>query len=574
MNKLKRWWTQMQNNKMDIHNVSTIFTLTRINQNQKGLKFFTKSFARIGQKLTHKGLITLFLLLLHVYASDTEAAAKKSEVTVPITTTIKDTLFDDVRENMINMVRNDEAPSLSVAVAQDGRIIWEESFGWADREKDIPATPHTMYSIASTSKPITATGLMILVEQGLVRLDEPVNSYIAPVQLTAYEGNAIDATVKHLLNHTAGLPLHYSYFYQDEPHHKVDMAESIRRYGIMVHPPGETYEYSNFGYGILDYIIEKESGRTFPDFMKNEVFQPLGMTHSSVNIGSGLEEYAATRYEQDKSPIPFYDVDHAGASAVYSSAQDLMRFGMFHLKDPLPDQTSILNAEAIDEMQREKDKEAVNWTEETKSGYTLGWMINENSNGYTTVSHGGGMPGVVSSFTLIPSEKIVIAVLSNSLNFRVFGFFDEIASAMLPQYKQNLEKNRERNQPEHEAESVNPLSELLGIWEGTVKTYDGEMSIRMEFHDDGDVHVLMNQAEGSNDILILESLLNNVNFKDNTLTGQFYGTVVTNDAKRHPHNVLLNMKLKGNYLVGYASAYSTTKRVHFALSSYISLTKK
>jgi len=518
-------------------------------------------------------LLTFLSIPAPIYASYPQAAAMKSDSTISIRTIIKDSLFYKVRENMIKMVQNGETPSLSVAVAKDGKIIWEESFGLADRKKKTPATPHTMYSIASTSKPITATGLMILVERGLIKLNESVNTYIAPAQLTAYEGNASDATVKHLLNHTAGLPLHYSYFYEDESYRKPDMAESIKRYGIMVHPPGETFEYSNFGFGILDYIVEKVSGQTFPDFMKNEVFQPLGMTHSSVNIGPGLEEYAATRYEQDNSPIPFYDVDHAGASSVYSSAHDLLKFGMFHLKDRLPDQKLILDNDAVDEMPNEKDKEAVNWTKETKSGYTLGWMVNNNNNGYATVSHGGGMPGVVSSFNLVPSENIVIVILSNSLNFRVFGFFDEISSAMLPKYKKNLEKNRERKQPEPEPESANPLSELHGRWEGTVRTYDGEMPIIMEFQDDGDVHVLMNQSGGSNEMLILETLLNNVEYKDNNLTGQFYGTIATNDAKRHPHNVLVNMKLKGKRLVGYASAYSTTKRVHFGLSSYISLTK-
>jgi CubicO group peptidase (beta-lactamase class C family) len=497
---------------------------------------------------------------------------KKSDSAVPVTATIENALFDEVREKMIDTVRRGEVPSFSAAVAKGGKIIWEESFGWADREKMIPATPHTMYSLASISKPITATGLMVLVKRGLVKLDEPVNTYIAPAQLTAHEGNASDATVKHLLNHIAGLPVHFSFFYEDEPYRKPDMAESIRRYGILVHPPGENYEYANFGFGILNYIIEKVSGRTFPDFMKNEVFLPLGMTRSSINIGPGLEEYATTRYDQDNYPIPFYDFDHPGASAAYCSAHDLVRFGMFHLKDHLPDQTPILGDGTIDEMHHEKDKEAANWTKNTKSGYALGWAIEENDTGYRTVSHGGGMPGVMTSLNLIPSEDIAVVVLLNCIDFRTFGLFDEVASAILPEFEKTWEKNRERKQSE--PEPFKPVPELLGTWKGVVKTYGGEIPITMEFQDDGDVHVVLNEIGASRDVPSLKTLLNNVGYKDGNLTGRFYGTIETSDAMRHPHDVLVNMKLKGKRLIGHASAHSTTKRAYWALPSYISLTKK
>ena len=91
--------------------------------------------------------------------------------------------FEEVRHRIEQILVADGLPSISVAVAKDGKIIWERGFGWADREKRIPATEHTMYSLASITKPITATGLMVLVEHSLVDMDQPVNRYLESTQL-------------------------------------------------------------------------------------------------------------------------------------------------------------------------------------------------------------------------------------------------------------------------------------------------------------------------------------------------------------------------------------------------------
>ena len=99
-----------------------------------------------------------------------------------------------------------------------------------------------------------------------------------------------------MANHTAGLPLHYQFFYEDEPYRRPAMDETIRRYGNLVTAPGERFQYSNLGYGLLDYVTERLSGKGYADFMRQEVFLPLGLTRASVGVGPGLEPYAATRY--------------------------------------------------------------------------------------------------------------------------------------------------------------------------------------------------------------------------------------------------------------------------------------
>jgi CubicO group peptidase (beta-lactamase class C family) len=260
--------------------------------------------------------------------------------------------FDSVRATIHKTIVEQGTPSIAVSVVRNGEIVWEEGFGWADREKRIASNAHTLYSLASVSKSFTAAALMILKEQGKVDLDQPVNTYLGDAKVTARVGDAAGATVRRVLNHSAGLPLHYQFFYEDEPYRRPPMDTTILRYGNLITPPGENYQYSNLGYGLIDYVISHVSRKSYVDFMREQVFLPLGLTHTSVNVGPGLSAYAAQRYATDGTPIPFYDFDHPGASAIFASAHDLALYGMFQLKEHLAGQKRILTGESIDEMHR------------------------------------------------------------------------------------------------------------------------------------------------------------------------------------------------------------------------------
>jgi len=447
--------------------------------------------------------------------------------------------FGAVRSKIIGLVESDKLPSVSVAVAKDGKIIWEESFGWANREKKIKATPQTSYSLASISKPITATGVMVLVERGLVDLKMPVDNYLGREKLTAYEGKASDATVEQLLNHTSGLPSHWHFFYENESPRPPDMDETIRRYGILVNPPGEVHHYSNLGYGILDYIISRVSGKSYGEFMRREIFLPLGMQHTFVSTAPAPEASAAQRYEADLSPVPFYDSDHRGASAVYSSAPDLVRFGMFHLKNHLGDQAQILKDETIDLMQRHIDKKLPN------VGYKLGWGVNEDDNGYRSVSHGGGMPGVSTGLKIIPSENIAVVVLCNVRNDLTHEISDEIFASLLPKYAENL-KAKKAKDADKKPDKKFSLESLAGTWTGEVKTFNGALPVQMTFQKDGDVHIKIKDQ--------METLLNDINWNEGLLQGQFYGEVKTEDTAHVPHILLLEMRLRDKKMSGHVLA--------------------
>lgn len=465
--------------------------------------------------------------------------------------------FSGVREFIHKAMEENDLPSVAVAVARDGRIIWEEGFGWADLDRRIPATERTMYSLASISKPMTATALMRLVEQGRVELDRPANDYLGEGKIHSRAWDPADATVRRVLSHTAGLPLHWEFFYEGEDHPRRTTDEGIARFGVVVTPPGELFQYSNLGYGIIERIIERVSGRDYGEFMDAEVFDPLNMNRSIVTTGAGLGDSVAVRYDSKNRPIPHYDFDHRGGSAVYSSASDLVRFGMYHLGHRGREQKRILSDSTLQAMQRL----ATPGTGPREQGYGLGWLVLEDDNGYRRVSHTGGMPGVSTLLNLYPEEDLAVVVLTNRSGGVVGRVAHEIVSAVLPQYGATARERREAAAANAAPESkFSPTPALLGSWSGTVFTPEDTIPLTLVFQPDGDVHARLGDE--------LVTLVNDVSFEGGQLVGRFMGTIPAEDTRRHPHVVQLNLRLRGQSLSGAVTAHTPGEPAYFALSSY------
>ncbi|WP_293867206.1 serine hydrolase domain-containing protein [Steroidobacter sp.] len=462
--------------------------------------------------------------------------------------------FEPIRSYIRETLKEESIPSLSVAVARNGKIIWEEGFGWANLERQVPATEHTMYSLASISKPITATGLMTLVAAGKVDLDAPANDYLGASKLRARVGDAQDATVRRVANHTAGLPLHYQFFYADEPFKRPSMDETLLRYGNLVTAPGEKYEYSNLGYGVLDYLIERVSGQSYADFMRTRVFRPLGMIRTSVDIGPGLEPYAAMRYAPDGTALPFYDFDHPGASAVFSSAHDLVRFGLFHLREKLPDQQQILTDASLVEMHRQTA------TEQDGSGYGLGFSIWEKD-GYRLFGHSGAMGGASTQMRLYPEQRLAIVVLSNASSNLPAKVANRIANVLLPGWTVPPPKTQPQPVP-----LVAPAA-LLGTWVGSVSSYTKELPVQLTFQPDGDVHAKLADQ--------LTTLVNNPRFEDGVFTGELTARIGTPDTEHYEYVVALSLTLRDGVLNGGACALGVDlPRERNALTHWIELRRE
>jgi CubicO group peptidase (beta-lactamase class C family) len=472
--------------------------------------------------------------------------------------------FEPIRQLIQRKLAENAVPSMAVAVAKDGRILWEEGFGWADRESRTPATAYTVYSLASLTKPFTATGVMELVGEHRVDLDAPIDNYIAPAVLT-YEGEWRKASVREVMSHTAGLPTFYYFHYEGENDPMVSMRETIHRYGLVAHQPGKVWEYSNLGYGTLDYMTARVSRLPWADYMRSRVFLPLRLQRTTVRITPEVQKLVAPRYDdQTHRRLPPFDSDHRGASAIYSTVHDVIRFGMFQLKDHLPDQQPILGDSAIDEMMRPANAAALSGAQH-KTLYGLGWQI-ETEHGYQTVGHEGAMVGSTTILKLFPTENLAIAVLANTFNEdAVVGIQQEIAAAVLPKYAAAL----------HTPAPPRPASpttaklhgdDLVGHWVGNVRTWQSTIPIALDCKPDGDIHIKLGDQ--------LESVLNEVQFQDGNLVGRFAGNIPTEDAKRHPHSVVLNVWFEKNRLRGEVSAATwDTELNYFELPSYVELSR-
>ena len=260
--------------------------------------------------------------------------------------------FEPVRELIRKKIAQKEVPSISVAVVRNGAIIWEEGFGWADKEHERAATVNTPYRLGSVSKPITATAIMVARERGLVKLDRPINEYLGGAKLRAAIGDATCATVRRVVQHMAGLPEYSEAYYSDELGELPSLDLTIRRYLVLTKPPGERFVYSNLGYAALGSVLTHVSGKSFDDFLNDELFVPLGMKHSAAP-GPHLSTEHAIGYRPEGEREVDYTRVYAPAADVFASAHDLARFGLFHLKARLADQRQIISDKHLDEMKND-----------------------------------------------------------------------------------------------------------------------------------------------------------------------------------------------------------------------------
>lgn len=462
--------------------------------------------------------------------------------------------FEPVRQWIKENLTREGVPSLSVGVAQHGKIIWEEGFGWADCERRIPATAHTSYSVASVSKPIAATALMKLVEAGKIDLDRPVDDYLPNgTRLNTWIGDPAQATVRRLASHTLGLPLHSNGFKGHDIPLKPAMEESIRRYGNIITPPGERYRYANFGYGIIGYLVGRISGLEFSDYLRQEIFRPLGMNRSYLEALPGHMESTATFYDQDRRPLEPSVCDHDGASMVCASVHDLLRFGLFHAGTHLPDQQPVLSRQTLDAMHAPEVRMVKvppsDLNLRPESSYGLGWVVDDDEIDFR-ISHGGGMGGAAAKLLFLPREEIVIATGSNLFHPLAYTVEREILSVFAPEYREKFRAFDERKRRKAEAGCAPgeglAAAGLTGQWSGVVETYERTLPFHLEFQTDGTVHAKLSDQ--------LTVLVNQPRLEGGRFTGTMAGTVETGDALRHPrhpfHHLQLDLQLRDRALNG------------------------
>lgn len=411
-----------------------------------------------------------------------------------------------------------------VAIAEAGKPVWSEAFGHAHVETGRAATVDTPYSLASITKPMMGSLLMSLREQGRIDLDRPANDYLAQAKLRALRGDARDATVARLANHTAGLPLHYQFFFDGDPDRPPGYDETIRRYGNIITPPGEAYTYSNVGYGILGSIAERVGGDSLRSLFHNCLFAPLGMENSFFEPTADQFAACAARYDGEGVKLPYYVTDHPAASEAFASAEDLLRFGIAHLADA---DCPILTRDSMHLMRIPAE------IGRARQAYGVGWGLSETEDGLKVLSHSGGMDGVSTSLLLVPDRGIVMVVLCNKQTARLSEVLDVVCQAVAVR----------RKAAEQAEKTFTPMSlDLQRRWVGEVATYAGTVPIELDLP-------TSTKFNG-------QSVEFSISMHGDRLGGSLEAEIPTPDARRTDHRLLLNLDRIGDKLLGCVTAQS------------------
>lgn len=314
------------------------------------------------------------------------------------------------RRIIAGTLEKQKIPSLSIAVAVDGKIVWSEGFGFADLENQTPVTPATRFRIASISKPLTAAAIALLYEQGKLDLDTLVQRYVPNFPRKEQE-----ITARQLVGHLSGIR-HYrrdpdeakDEFYNRKEYYK-SVAEGLKVFQTdqLDFPPGTKYGYSSFGYTLLSAAIEGASGQEFLTYMREQVFKPLKMNSTSADDNRKIIPHRTRFYslDADKTLInaPYSDRSYSWAGGGFlSTAEDLTRFGSAHL------QSGFLKAETLKEM---FTSQKTSNDKETRVGF--GWRINKDKEGRLYYFQPGENVGGRSYLLMYPKEKVVITMLHN-----------------------------------------------------------------------------------------------------------------------------------------------------------------
>ncbi len=314
-----------------------------------------------------------------------------------------------------------EGPGGSVLVVHDGEVAYMHSYGLADVEARVRATPGTDYRLASLSKQFTATAIMLLVRDGKLSYDDRVIDI-----LPGFPAYARGVTVRQLLTHTSGLWA-YEDFVPDtatEQVHDRDVLDLIGRADSTYFPPGSAFRYSNTGYALLALVVEHASGEPYARFLHDRIFEPLGMD-GTVAYREGISTVPERAFGYSRRGDGFARTDQSSTSAVlgdggiYTSVSDLAKW------DRALENHTLVGADA----------RKLSWTpaalsDGTKTSYGFGWFV-DHDRGRLRLTHNGETRGFTNAIVRYPDQRLTVIVLTNITNSAPWDVAQAIANVWL-----------------------------------------------------------------------------------------------------------------------------------------------
>ena len=344
--------------------------------------------------------VATLLLVLSAWADGPANIAPRSDY-APIAAGLQSMILQQMEEKQL--------PAFSVALVDGNQIVWAQGFGYQDPEHKIPATAHTVYRVGSVSKLFTDIGVMQMVERGTINLDAPISQYTPDFHPNNPFKEPI--TLRELMSHRSGLlrePPVGNYFDPTGP----TLQATVRSMNSteLVYEPGTHLKYSNAGIAVVGYTLEELNHQPFPEYLKQAVLRPMGMSESAFAPEPELQRNLAKAYMWSydglKFPAPTFELGLAPAGCMYSTVSDLAQFLMVLFNGGRGPSTQVLKQETLEQMWVPQFAKAGQ-----KKGYGLGFAVSE-LDGHRVIGHGGAIYGFATEVVGMPEDKLGVVTVT------------------------------------------------------------------------------------------------------------------------------------------------------------------
>jgi CubicO group peptidase (beta-lactamase class C family) len=315
-----------------------------------------------------------------------------------------DNLLTQTIDTLIQEFYHPTEPGVAVIVVKDGETVFRKGYGMANLELGVSIEPDMVFRIGSATKQFTAVAILMLAEQGKLSLDDSISKF-----LPDYPTHDYLITVKHLLTHTSGIK---SYTSMPEwiPLWRKDFTVQelidFFKYQPMVSAPGKRWAYNNSGYILLGAIIEKVTGQTYGQFIKQSIFEPLEMKQSYYDDPLQVIPRRVAGY--DKSPNGFNNAAYISMTQPYAAGALVSTVDDLALWDAALYTEKLLKLESLKQAHI-----SYSLLDGSPTAYGFGWMISEYI-GHSFIEHSGGVHGFRSHTMRLPDDRVFVAVLSNN----------------------------------------------------------------------------------------------------------------------------------------------------------------
>jgi serine beta-lactamase-like protein LACTB, mitochondrial len=309
------------------------------------------------------------------------------------------------------MMEEGGVPGVGVAVAVEGELVWAEGFGFADLERRVPVTRETKFGVGSVTKSLTMALFGRLMEQGLVELDAPVETY-----LPEFPHRNLKISTRLIAGHLSGLDDTFNASQTFTATHYATTSDALREIlkEPLRHRPGERHFYTTGPYTIIAGVVERAARRDYHSLMAQHVTGPLGLKNTVPNERKPVIPHRASFYVREDGRTvnaPYFDPSFKWAGAGYlSTAEEMARFGSALLRP------GFLKQATLDELFRPLKTSA-----DEETGFALGWRVGADAKRRRLIHQPGGGPGISCWLVLYPEERLVVAILSNQTGAPVGG---------------------------------------------------------------------------------------------------------------------------------------------------------